>query len=472
MSILPTIFFGQPITFQHCYNFTQMQSASCVQNYQGGYLVAASGGGPDGTHSYVLQTDGSGNILNLQDSVNMNFTDCDWITLTTDGGFVTTEHFSDSSPLSLYFKKYNQFGVLEWRTRFNPSMFSGISCTIQTQDGGFIAAGSISLGSNGQKTMLLKMNSDGDSLWLRIYLPNQSYSTANSIQELPDGKLLISVADSSGELNLIRTFSDGTNPEIQIFPNQFCPEKNSFIQIGNGKIVTVGTSRIDSLGSLRLNFIDSAGNILNSSFFHIPTFDTLLNACTISMAPDSGFLIGSSLYSLAYEMGEKLWIVKSDKSGNFMWEKIFDFPNGTSYGDDYMADLKPTPDNGIIITGYSLFIDTVVSGITTKIFLIKTNSSGNILQSELTTKFDNPITIFPNPAENNFTLFIEDAISGSKLTIADLTGRVLIESSIAPPDGNGNSVNHLSSFNLGPGIYVCYVSGNEKKIIATKLIVH
>ena len=103
------------------------------------------------------------------------------------------------------------------------------------------------------------------------------------------------------------------------------------------------------------------------------------NKCySVQQTNDGGYIFtGESQYINQIGEGD-LWLVKTDSYGNIMWEKMW----GTT-GDDDGSSVQQTNDGGYIITGRTKETDTLSCQYEfTKIWLIKTNSSGDSIWSK------------------------------------------------------------------------------------------
>ncbi len=91
-------------------------------------------------------------------------------------------------------------------------------------------------------------------------------------------------------------------------------------------------------------------------------------AYSIEETADEGYIIAGYTRSYGTSSGRNLWLFKTDKAGNLIWNKTF---GGNS--DDEAAAVKQTPDGGFITAGY-----TSSTGNGGKdVFIVKTDSSGN-----------------------------------------------------------------------------------------------
>ncbi|PKP47565.1 MAG: hypothetical protein CVT94_11000 [Bacteroidetes bacterium HGW-Bacteroidetes-11] len=73
----------------------------------------------------------------------------------------------------------------------------------------------------------------------------------------------------------------------------------------------------------------------------------------------------------------------------------------------------------------------------------------------------NTLKVFPNPAGESFSVEFESLSANGKLSITDMTGRVIMEKLVSS-SGNGNQIMTISSAKLSKGIYMLtLINGNE-----------
>ena len=102
-------------------------------------------------------------------------------------------------------------------------------------------------------------------------------------------------------------------------------------------------------------------------------------AVLIDQTSDGGFIILGNTWS--YGAGyQDIWIVKIDDSGNELWNRTF---GGADY--DCGKDIKQTSDGGFIIIGETQSFGLDIN----KIWLIKTDESGNEEWNQLYGDYDN-----------------------------------------------------------------------------------
>ena len=133
------------------------------------------------TNMWVQRLDSAGDVI-WQKNWGSIYKDVDpHVTTCVDGNAVLgctwsyAENFGSTRP---YMAKLNKDdGSFIWQHQYGPLAFNaGLFYPKECADGGFIAAGLTYL-TNYEQGLLLRTNSDGDSLWMRTYLYSDSLMT-------------------------------------------------------------------------------------------------------------------------------------------------------------------------------------------------------------------------------------------------------------------------------------------------------
>ena len=151
----------------------------------------------------------------------------------------------------------------------NPAIDNGKSVARQTTDGGYIIAGTTSLGVGATDGILIKTNSVGDTLWTKTYggAVDNEY-VYDAIQTLDGGYVFvgktysfgngwydayITKTDASGNLIWSKTIGGAQNDLVR-----------SVIQLADGSYVAAGETGNFGQGGLDLYLIklDALGNLL------------------------------------------------------------------------------------------------------------------------------------------------------------------------------------------------------------------
>jgi hypothetical protein len=249
--------------------------------------------------------------------------------------------------------KTDSLGNKLWDKSFGGSDDDIIFSIQQTLDGGYILPCYSKSNISGDKTQanwggwdfwIIKIDSLGNKLWDKDYGANGDEQLA-SIDQTSDGGFILGGSSNSG---ISGNKTEDTNGNIDFW------------------IV-----KIDSLGNKQWD--KDYGGISSD------------NATSIRQTSDKGYLIGG--YSNSNISGDKTqdsfggmdyWIIKTDSTGNIMWDKIF---GGTDH--DYFYSLQISSDGGYVFGGLSR--STISGNKTTSTWgdddywIVKTDSLGNIL---------------------------------------------------------------------------------------------
>lgn len=243
-----------------------------------------------------------------------------------------------------------------------------------THDSGFCVAGyTASFGGGVQNAYLLRLDSNGDTLWTRYY-GGTSYDGAHCVLETEDhGFLVAGFAESYGaagkNLYLIRTEPDGDTLWTKVYGGNLqdvgyalCPAH------GNGFMV-VGY-RDGPSGWVKGNFwllkIDTDGDTLWTKVYGGAGEDY---GISIRQVPDGYIITGVNTYASAG--GKDLWLVKTDMNGDTLWTHVY----GGAL-EDVGYGVNTTADGGFIVTGYRDGSGSWTAG---DLWLLKTDALGDTL---------------------------------------------------------------------------------------------
>ena len=112
---------------------------------------------------------------------------------TTDGGYIAAGYTNSFGLQSydIWILKLDAFGDIVWQKTYGGYNTDYAYCVQQTNDGGYILAGSTnSFGAGGNDYWVLKLNKSGDIEWQRSYGGPQD-DVARSIQQTFDGGYIV-----------------------------------------------------------------------------------------------------------------------------------------------------------------------------------------------------------------------------------------------------------------------------------------
>ena len=232
------------------------------------------------------------------------------------GGFVGRSN--------IYLSRADSDGNELWTRTFGGADNVMATSGVPTDDGGAVSLATIMYyPQGGDDIYLLKVDENGDEVW--SYTWDQGSTYAHEVVETSDGGYLISAS-----------FSTSDDPQS--------PDKDYlFIQV------------------------DSQGNELWSSIFGDP--DMVDYGHVLAATDDGGFVAAGELVSDLYSWDADTALIKIDENGQLLWEKVFDTSTHSMF-----TTLFQHPDGGYVIAGASY------TGRVFNIFLIKTDSEGNVLE--------------------------------------------------------------------------------------------
>ncbi len=191
----------------------------------------------------------------------------------------------------------------------------------QTADGSYIGAGiTQSYGSGGYDIWLLRLNTNGDTLWTKTY-GNQYDDYGFSIEKTNDGGYIIAGCRSNDSVTydvwLLRTNSDGDTLWTKTYGGYHTDIGRVVQQTADGGYIIAGLTRSFGQGT--------------------PTY-------------------------------ANVYFIKTDEHGDTLWTRIYGEPGLV---DDVAYSVKQTSDGGYVICGYT-GVDTGLD-----IYLLKTDANGN-----------------------------------------------------------------------------------------------
>ena len=384
---LPMIGFGQG--WEQTYGtFDEAYGSSAQQTSDGGYIACGSIEYVSGERNlYLVKTDSNGVEQWNKTYVGIGVAEGKFVQQTSDGGYIIcglTDSIGSGNVGNSYIIKTDAQGDSLW-TNFHGygvvNYWDDESFSVQqTSDGGYIVCGFLNIitppwGGNMVNAYLLKLNSNGADEWIQTYGNATHWTEGYSVQQTADGGYVFSGVswDVSGNnpvnVFLVKTDTNGVEQWSQTYggtENDYgysvqqttdggyiiCGRTFSF---GNG----VGSSGTNISGDVYLIKVDSIGTSQWTQ-----TFGGVDNEWgrSAQQTTDGGYIITGWTYSF----GQGLYLIKTDSVGIEQWNQIVD--------DSYASSVQQTSDGGYIVCGTK----SDISG--SSLYLLKTNSMGNMLQ--------------------------------------------------------------------------------------------
>ncbi|OGJ93741.1 MAG: hypothetical protein A2350_14005 [Candidatus Raymondbacteria bacterium RifOxyB12_full_50_8] len=291
---------------------------------------------------FAMKTDSAGRIVwsqRFDDNDKDEVGNC--IQQTADGGYI----IGGVTEGSLFIIRTDALGNETWRRIYSKSgtYFGSIYSLRVTFDNGFIASGySFPVGSGSSDAYLLRLDSNGDTLWTKTF-GGSAHDWGRCVQQTQDSGFIICGATNAcgagqEDLYFIRTNASGNT----LWTKQFGkPEVNSggyyIAQMQDNGFAVVGhTNDYQDIYLLRTN---ANGDTLWTKT--IGADSTTEWGRSLKLMPDGGFLIGG-LIGVNRPSG---YLVRTDASGNVAWTKVLDNGKRT-----LIMGMELTSDNGIVVT--------------------------------------------------------------------------------------------------------------------------
>ena len=361
---------------------------------------------------------------------------------TQDGGYIITGGFSNtptsigSSDFHLFLLKIDSQGDTLWNKTYpniNGTTVGGI--VKQTFDSGYIVtANEERYVDSIHNPLIIKTNSYGDTLWTR-YFDWISYGQGSGyfplqfdIEQTADSGLIINFNS-----HLIKTNLQGDTLWTRTYEG-FAGLGRTISQTTDGGYIfvsnkmTLDTILFSFTSESYLTKLDNQGDTLWKKTFNT---DSLVNAVSVEQTTDGGYIISGNRGNDFNQLSTKPFLTKTDSIGNILWTTTYPYFLGS------LASAQQTTDGGYITSNFQI-VDTI--SYETNILLLKTNNLGD--------------TIWTKKIEVGDSLHsvghIEQTIDGGYFLVASIEGAVTKERGkgiiyLIKTDGNGNVT---STFNI------------------------
>jgi len=296
---------------------------------------------------------------------------------TNDGGYIIagyTSSYGDGKK-KVWLIKTNAQGDSLWGKTFGGyGQDEGYSVQ-QTSDGGYIITGCTgSFGNGNSDVWLIKTNAQGDSLWSKTF-GSYNFDEGYSVQQTNDGGYIIAGTTNSANISYYDLLLIKTDAQGNCLWSKILGEHNSYYEIArsvqqtnDGGYIIAGYTESFGNGLFDVWLIktNAQGDILWSKTFGGYNHD---EGFSVQQTSDGGYIITGSTSSFGNGLFD-VWLIKTNEQGDLIWSKTF---GGSGY--DYGWSVQQTNDGGYIIAGY-----TESSGNGGKdIWVIKTNAQGDLI---------------------------------------------------------------------------------------------
>jgi predicted secreted protein len=248
--------------------------------------------------------------------------------------------------------KTDAVGTAIWGITLGSTGQDKVYSVRQTDDGGYILAGTTKNAAGGYDAWLVKVSAGGTETWEKTY-NGLGDDAAYSVVQTTDGGYMLVCSTTDGiihDLWMIKTDGDGNLIWDKTFSSTDSEWPPSMQQTADGGYILAGSTysadgiHIDAL----LIKTDANGDTGSgkgwTKTFTVSGYDY---ADSVQQTSDGGYILAGATYSND-PANTDAYLIKTDADGNQVWDKIF----GGS-GDDAAFCVRQTPDNGYIMAGYT-----------------------------------------------------------------------------------------------------------------------
>ncbi|MCX6842755.1 MAG: hypothetical protein NTX53_10780 [candidate division WOR-3 bacterium] len=228
------------------------EAFSVQQTADGGYVTTGYNMYKAGC-GWLLKTDAHGDTVWTR-TFGHGWTSGRWIRQTRDGGYVVAAYRDTTVEQAIWLIKTDPNGNTSWTRTFDGRwVYLACMSVEQTQDGGFIVAGTTCYYDGGPGDVLLvKTDSLGNEVWVKTF-GGESDDWGNSVQLTRDGGYIVvgntsSYGASKSDVWLIKTDANGDTVWTRTFGGSQNDYGYSVQQTQDGGYIVAGTTRSDGAG--------------------------------------------------------------------------------------------------------------------------------------------------------------------------------------------------------------------------------
>lgn len=244
----------------------------------------------------------------------------------------------------------------------------GTSVQVTTDSGYIIAGNTNSFGAGNTDVYLLKTDTNGDTIWAKIY-GQANEDVGNSVLVTIDGGYLVAgytrlIGANRTDVYLIKTDADGDTLWTKTYGGTWSDQGWSVQKTLDGGYVIAGCTEIELMGDAYLIKTDVNGNIAWTMTYG-GTLTDWANA--VQVTSDSGYILaGFTGYMPNYDV----YLVKTDHVGNLVWSRTYGGPH-----DDVAWAVQQLDDTGYVVAGW-----TESFGVGERdVYLLRLNADGDTI---------------------------------------------------------------------------------------------
>ena len=400
----------------------------------------------------VIKLDRFGNPLWTQYYGDGENNYCLYLNMCSDGNLILCgETGTSSNGLDIIVIKINTNGDTLWTKIFGTPVNESAKFIEQTADGGFILCGFQNDTSNYNDIYIAKLDSAGNFLWDKNFGGTDN-DYADMVHQLGDGGFIItgdtrSFGAGGYDVELIRTDSAGIAVWDSTYGDSLANGCQGVLVTSAGKFLSYGETEIypGSPYDFFLDLIDTNGSRIWRRTLGGTGADAIFSVLETSLHE---FICTG--YSSSYNGNNPIDLVifKTDPLGNMQWVR--------SYGDtgiDLGYEIIPARDSGFIAVGTSFSTASQ-----NQYYLLHVNDNGLVAAANEISPENISFRVYPNPADKKicFNNLFTRPVQGK---IIDLSGKTLRNYSII-----NDRAPCIDTGDLQDGFYFLQLSDGQQTI--------
>lgn len=413
-------------------NSNSTYARDVIQVIDTGYVIAGSstGYGDHSANAFLMKLDSLGNFLWTKTYGGTNIEGAKQVLENTDGTMMLIGHTNSfgNGGYDIYLVKTDSDGNLIWEKTFGGNDWDFGYSIAPILTGGYIITGeTYSFGNGNNDAFLLRLDSNGDSLWMKTYGGAETDVSMSVIQT--DTNVLyfagktnskglggfdawIVKTDSSGNILRDTTYGSIADDDIQAI-REFDNSTDIWVI---GSTDSIYSSELTEMYVMRT---DSSGMM---SWFRLYGGPNMEHGYDIAEEFDNRIILAGETNSYGYGQYD-FYISYADNAA--YW---YDGVNFGSSDVESCRAISVTSDNGYIVVGETNQGPGITNILVSKVGPLHT------VNSVVTTYFDitevvefsfgsGDFSIFPNPSSGMISISNPDNIDFRSLQIMDLQGR-------------------------------------------------
>jgi hypothetical protein len=274
------------------------------------------------------------------------------ITPTPDGNFIVAGYTTSSGAGNgdVFLLKIKPNGDTLWTKTYGKAGSDGASAVTSTGDGNFIVAGySVYSDTGWSKIFLLKINTDGDTLWTKTY-GGTGHNEARAITATQDGNYFVTGVMYSGtdsyDTYLLKIKPDGDTVWTKTFRAAYQGFVFASTALSNGDFIIAAAG--GGYSGICLQKVNPSGDTIWTKTYYGP-YGSYEAAFSVTEAADGNCIVAGRLALLDVDLGhEDVFLMKINPDGDTLWTKSYG-----GQGDDRASAVIAASEGSYIVAGYT-----------------------------------------------------------------------------------------------------------------------